>query len=201
LNFAIGRLHFAALLLPAVLAPLVVSVIAAASFAASAASAAEAADAARLPDGVYQVVRKADDAKSLEPLSDGEEIRIDDGKLLEPNVPLKQDPPQYIAVTKKSYVPIILNGEPIKNTDRVYKTRLLLQLAPEQIVPLEKFTRKNVGKQVAIVIGDRVVTVHKVREPIVGGRLQITRCTDNGCDVLFTELKNDLVGAEAVHAK
>ena len=196
MNFATGKLRFAILVKAALMAPLVVLVAAAASSAASA-----SAEAAKLPDGIYQVIRKADDAKSLEPLNEGEEIRIDDGKLLEPNVPLKQDPPQYIALTKKSYVPILLNSEPIKNTDRVYKTRLLLQLAPEQIVPLEKFTRKNVGKQVAIVIGDRVVTVHKVREPIVGGRLQITRCTDNGCDVLFTELKNDLVGAEAAHAK
>jgi hypothetical protein len=76
-----------------------------------------------------------------------------------------------------------------------------MQLAPEQIVPLEKFTRRHVGQQVAIVIGDRVVTVHKVREPIVGDRLQITRCTDNGCDVLFSALKNDLASRAAADAK
>ncbi|MBU6452629.1 MAG: hypothetical protein KGS72_12660 [Cyanobacteria bacterium REEB67] len=192
MKFAIGRSRFAVLLLPALVAPLAVLTVV---------STASASEGARLPDGIYQVLRKNADARALEPLSEGEEIRLDDGKLLEPNVPLMQDPPRYIAVSKKSYVPIVLNSEPIKNTDRVYKTRLLLQLAPEQIVPLEKFTRKNVGKQVAIVIGDRVVTVHKVREPIVGGRLQITRCTDNGCDVLFTELKNDVAGGEAAHAK
>ena len=43
----------------------------------------------------------------------------------------------------------------------------------------------------AIVIGGAVVTVHKIKAAVSGGRLQITRCSKYGCHMLFTELQKN----------
>jgi preprotein translocase subunit SecD len=114
---------------------------------------------------------------------------IDDGHLLEPNQPNLPDKPRFVALSTEHFVPMNLAQKPTKKLDGQGKKQLLLELAKGQVVPLETFTRENCGRSVAIVIGNQVVTIHKVREPILGGKMQITRCTDNGCDVLYTQLK------------
>jgi preprotein translocase subunit SecD len=82
-----------------------------------------------------------------------------------------------------------LGGNPEKGKDEKGRPKLLLTLEKTQIKPLEEFTTKNVNKSIAIVIGKDVVTTHKIRQPITGGRMQITRCTDNGCEAIYTQLQ------------
>ncbi len=143
-----------------------------------------------LVNGIYLVLRDAENAKLLEPAGVGERILIDDGYLLEPTQPNLPDKPRFVVLSTDQFIPINLAHKPTKKVDVQGKKQLLLELAKQQVVPLETFTRENCGRSVAIVIGNQVVTVHKVREPIKGGKMQITRCTDNGCDVLYTELQN-----------
>lgn len=89
---------------------------------------------------------------------------------------------------KNAFIPLLLRDDPVKHMDAEGKPKLSIALAEEQVGPLEKFTRDNVMKNVAIVIGGKVVTMHKIRVPIIGGKIQVTRCTDHGCEALYTEL-------------
>lgn len=143
-----------------------------------------------LANGLYLVLRDAENAKLLEPVGPSERILIDDGHLLEPTQPNQPDKPRFVVLSTEHFIPIVLAQKPTKKFDAQGKKQLLLELAKSQVIPLETFTRENCGRSVAIVIGNQVVTVHKVREQIKGGKMQITRCTDNGCDVLYTELQS-----------
>jgi preprotein translocase subunit SecD len=147
------------------------------------------AEDSTLRNGIYLVLRDAESSKSLEPAGANERILIDDGHLLEPTQPNLPDKPRFVALSTDHFIPISLAQKPAKKVDAQGKKQLLLELAKGQVAPLETFTRENCGRSVAIVIGNQVVTVHKVREPILGGKMQITRCTDNGCDVLYTQLE------------
>ena len=140
----------------------------------------------KLVDGLYLIQREAKSEKDLTPLKDAEHILINDYEFIAPE---ERGETSYVVVSKNSFVPIILASDPIKSNDQSGKPRLEISLAEEQIKPLEKFTSENVMKNVAIVIGGNVVTMHKIRVPIVGGKMQITRCTDHGCEALYTELQ------------
>lgn len=138
-----------------------------------------------LVDGIYLIQREAKSEKDLIPLKVEEQILINDFEFIAPD---ERGETSYVVVSKNSFVPIILASEPVKSNDQTGKPKLEISLAEDQIKPLEKFTTDNVMKSVAIVIGGKVVTMHKIRVPIVGGKMQITRCTDHGCEALYTEL-------------
>ncbi|MCC7527772.1 MAG: hypothetical protein IT342_04580 [Candidatus Melainabacteria bacterium] len=144
------------------------------------------AQANSLVDGLYLIQREAKSEKDLGPIKDAEKILVNDYEFIAPE---ERGEFTYIVVSKDSFVPIILAGEPVKSNDQKGKPKLDISLAEDQILPLEKFTTENVMKSVAIVIGGKVVTMHKIRVPIVGGKMQITRCTDHGCEALFTQLQ------------
>lgn len=139
-----------------------------------------------LADGLYLVQREANAKSELGSLKGSELILVNDNEFLAPE---ERGETSYIVVSKSAYIPIILAGEPVKSNDQAGRPKLEISLSREQIQPLEKFTRENVMKSVAIVIGGKVVTMHKIRVPIVGGKMQITRCTDHGCEALYTQLK------------
>lgn len=143
-----------------------------------------------LRNGIYLVLRDAASANMLEPIKDVERVLIDDGHLLIPTQPNVPDKPKFVVLSTSQFVPIELAHRPSRKFDAQGKKQLLLELAKSQVIPLETFSRENCGRSVAIVIGNQVVTVHKIKEPITGGKLQITRCTDNGCDVLYTQLED-----------
>lgn len=139
-----------------------------------------------LVDGLYLIQREANSEKDLGSIKDAEKILVNDYEFIAPE---ERGETSYIVVSKNSYVPIILAGEPVKSNDQTGKPKLEISLAQDQVLPLEKFTTENVMKSVAIVIGGKVVTMHKIRVPIVGGKMQITRCTDHGCEALYTQLQ------------
>lgn len=140
----------------------------------------------KLADGLYLVLRKDTDRSKIEPIAAGETLLINDYRFLEP---ADRQATEYVVVQKNQFVPLIMKEQPQKGTDTKGRPKLLISLAEEQSGKLEEFTRKNTGGSVAVVIGDQVVSCHKIREPIVGGRMQITRCTDNGCAAIYSELQ------------
>ena len=99
------------------------------------------------------------------------------------------DQPKILEIDSCDYVPLKLSENPhlIEQPDQ--KLRLQMSLTDDAALKLEKFTEKHLNKEVAIVISGRAVTMHKVRSKIEGGKIQITRCTDNACKHLFLELK------------
>jgi hypothetical protein len=47
-------------------------------------------------------------------------------------------------------------------------------------------------QMVAIVVGGEVLTMHKIKEPITSGQLQISRCNDNACELLYVRLRDNV---------
>lgn len=54
---------------------------------------------------------------------------------------------------------------------------------------MERVTRENIGRSAAFVIDGDVVTAHKIRTVIEGGRIQLSRCTDDACEVIAVRLQ------------
>lgn len=142
--------------------------------------------ASQLKDGFYLIIKEAETRDALPSLSEKETVLINDYEFLDPS---EREKPSFIVVSSESFVPFIFSNAPAKDRDEKGRTKLLLELADDQVKHLEQFTETNNGKSVAIVVGGKVVTTHKIREPIREGKLQITRCSDFGCDVLFTQLQ------------
>ena len=96
--------------------------------------------------------------------------------------------PAFLVIQPDSAVAIALMERPLKLRDKGGRHKLVLALAPASRSALATLTTANVGGEIAIIINGEAVTIHKIREPITEGKVQITRCTDNACEYLFTEL-------------
>ena len=102
-----------------------------------------------------------------------------------------KEPSIFVALEPSSFVPLIIAGAPRIEKTGTGTSALTVTLAKENAKKMEDFSRKHLGKEVAIVLGGEIVTIHKVRSVIKEGKLQITRCTDNGCEVLYSILKGN----------
>jgi len=139
-----------------------------------------------LSDGIYYVVRE--DSAERETRSGGNDFPVlpytarysDSGP---------EEPARYITLDPSSFIPMILEGAPDMQKDSGGKTLLGVTLKERYARPLEEFTRKHLGGKVAILLGGEIITIHKVRSVISGGRIQITRCDDNACEVLRSKLE------------
>jgi hypothetical protein len=100
-----------------------------------------------------------------------------------PNEPLT-----YVAIDRRDYVPLVIEGTPEMKPDAQGKSVLTVSLARKNAEKAEAFTRAHLGGRIAIVVDGEIVTLHKIRSVITGGRVQITRCTDNACEVLRSKL-------------
>jgi preprotein translocase subunit SecD len=142
--------------------------------------------AKKLPDGVYAVLREGTAEKDLLPLKDGEVLAVD-RQLYAKND--DKNPPRYLVVHKAPDVLLDLVGEPkaVKEGDDV--VRILLKLQPKSAEELERLTKNNVGKQVAICLGGEVVSAHKIRDAIKGGDVQISCCAPGSAKYLLEQLQ------------
>jgi hypothetical protein len=136
-------------------------------------------------NGFYAVTARASTADSARAASPGSAVLVYDQKYtaVDPNVT-----PEYVAIDTTFFVPLILDGPPEARPDGRGWTMLSVSLAGDQVKPLEDFSRAHLGGRVAIVIGGEIISMHKVREVLTGGKVQITRCVDNACQVLYTKL-------------
>ena len=100
-----------------------------------------------------------------------------------PNEPLT-----YVALAPKDYLPLVIEGRPEMKADGQGKSVLTVSLVRKNVKRAEAFTRAHLGGRMAMVIDGEIVTLHKVRSVITDGKLQITRCTDNACEVLRSKL-------------
>ena len=82
-----------------------------------------------------------------------------------------------------------LAGEPKAVKEGAEVVRILLKLKPQAATALERLTRDHLGRQVTIVVGGEVVTMHKVREVIKGGDVQITSCAAGAAKYLLEQLQ------------
>ncbi|MDM7916847.1 MAG: hypothetical protein ACE15D_06100 [Candidatus Eisenbacteria bacterium] len=143
--------------------------------------------AASLPlrDGLYPVLWESANADSAALRAPGHVVlpydRLYTGSK-------EREPRTWLAIDTTSTVPLLLEGEPEARADETGRALLSVTLAHEQVGPLESFTRDHLGRPVAILLDGEVVTMHKVRTVIQDGRMQITRCDSNTCEVLRSRL-------------
>jgi len=94
----------------------------------------------------------------------------------------------YVAIDLRDYVPLAIAGTPEMKSDERGKSVLTVSLTRKNAERAEAFSRAHLGGRIAIVVDGEIVTLHKVRSVITGGRVQITRCTDNACEVIRAKL-------------
>jgi preprotein translocase subunit SecD len=140
----------------------------------------------KLPDGVYAVQRDGLKEKDVLPLKDGEVLAVHHHRYLKSDT---KEPPHFLVVRPRPDVTLELVGAPtvVKDGDEV--VRILLKLQPKAAQALEKLTRDHLRREVAIVVGGEVVTMHKIRDVIKSGEVQITSCAAGAAGYLVKQLQ------------
>lgn len=130
---------------------------------------------APLDDGVYAV----EDASWIDdrdaPPGASESVLRYDPKRADAS---SREPERMVKLRTDRFVPLVIRGEPELGKTSDGKQLVDIALDAKYVGDLEAFTRAAVGARVAIVLDGQIVSVHKVREPIADGRVQISRCTD-----------------------
>lgn len=140
----------------------------------------------KLPDGVYAVLRDSVKEADVLPLKAGEVLVVHRHRYLKTDA---KEPPRYLVVRSAPDVVLGLAESPkaVKDGDEV--VRILLKLRPKAATALERVTTDQVGKQLTIILGGEVVTMHKIREAIKGGDVQITSCAAGAAKYLLERLQ------------
>ncbi|MCI0379162.1 MAG: hypothetical protein L0215_16260 [Gemmataceae bacterium] len=140
----------------------------------------------KLPDGVYAVLCESLIEKDVLPLKDGEALAVHRHRYLKKD---DKEPPRFLVVRPAPDVDLALASAPkaVKEGEEV--VRILLKLQPKAATALERLTSDRLGRQVTIVVGGEVVTMHKIREVIKGGEVQITSCALGAANYLMEQLQ------------
>lgn len=138
------------------------------------------------PDGVYAVLRESQKEKDVLPLEDGERVVVHRHRYLKND---DKEPPRFVVVRSVPDVRLDLDGEPKAVKEGAEVVSIQLKLKPKAAKALEKLTRDQLREQVTIVLGGEVVTMHKVREVIKGGEVQITSCAAGAANYLMKQLE------------
>lgn len=141
-----------------------------------------------IPDGLYLIVKIDTAATQVDTLS-SKEIAIYFSKLFED---FNSDEYLRIIIDTTEYVPLELEKAPTTEQQTEAKKKLLLSLTKEASEKLKFFTTNHVMNHVALVVDGEALTMHKIKEPITSGQLQITRCNDNACERLYVTLKDNI---------
>jgi preprotein translocase subunit SecD len=140
-----------------------------------------------VPDGVYAVLRESLKEKDVLPLKEGEVLVVHDARYLKKE---EKEPPRSLVVHSAPEVVFDLASNPKAVKEGTEVVRISLKLQPKAAAALERLTRDHLGKQVAIVLGGEVVTMHKVREVIKGGDAQISCCAAGSANYLLEQLED-----------
>lgn len=141
-----------------------------------------------IKDGLYLIDKIDTIATQLSPLSHNE-MAVSFSKLF---AEYNSDGFLRIIIDTTQYVPLELEKAPTTEQQTEQKKKLLLSLTKEASEKLKSFTAAHVMSRVVIVVDGEALTMHKIKEPITSGQLQITRCTDNACERLYVKLKDNV---------
>ena len=140
----------------------------------------------KVPDGVYAVLRESLTEKDVLPLKGGEVLVVHHARYLTKD---EKEPPRFLVVHSAPDVVLDLAGKPKAVKEGTEVVRISLKLQPKTATALERLTRDHLGGQLTIVIGGEAVTMHKIREVIRGGEVQITCCAPGAANYLFEKLE------------
>jgi hypothetical protein len=141
-----------------------------------------------ISDGLYLITKIDTVATQLSPLTSNE-VAISFSKLFKEYT---SDGFIRLVIDTTEYVPLELERPPVTEQQTELKKKLLLSLTKEASEKLKTFTANHLMSRVALVVDGEALTMHKIKEPITSGELQITRCTDNACERLYVKLKNNV---------
>lgn len=140
---------------------------------------AEAADV-KLVDGVYPVISSTEAELKSDPELKFVEL---------PNVPVRADGTS--AETKLIQVidQPLLRFRDVPHFNFKFENDECSEVGFQNTNDLMAYTREHVGSRLAVVINNKVISSHKIREPITTRRVRITCCTVGGGDHLHKHLK------------
>lgn len=139
-----------------------------------------------LENGVYVVLREASAPQDARVEGVPQVVLAYDRRKYSDAPP--NEPLTYIAIDPTNYVPLLIEGVPEMRKDTQGKSILTVSLTRKNAEKFEDLTRLHLGGRAAILVDGEIVTLHKIRSVISGGRLQITRCYDNACEVIRAKL-------------
>lgn len=139
-------------------------------------------------DGFYRVLRTGKKPGKIMPL-DKHETGIQFNRKFVAYADKNQ---RYVVVDHSDFAPLQLSTKPDLDKQEDGKHRLLLNLTEDAKAKLAAFTKAHVNESAAIVVGGEALTIHTIREVIDSGKMQITRCTDDACEMLFVELEDNV---------
>jgi preprotein translocase subunit SecD len=140
----------------------------------------------KLSDGFYAVQRESLKEKDLLPLKEGEVLLVNRHRYLEKG---EKEPPRFLVVRSAPDVEFDLAGAPKAVKEGKEVVRIYVNLQPKAAKALERLTRDHLGREITIVLGGEVVTMHKVRGVITGGEAQITSCAAGAANYLLEQLQ------------
>ncbi len=126
------------------------------------------APAADLEDGVYEVLAVASEKGELPTPDEDTRVLVFDGNFIVGGSDL---PPEHVLLRVAGHAPLALAKPPTPG-ESGGRAVLLLSLTPEAGKALETLT--TTAKRAAVVVNGTIVTVHRIRVPIVGGGLQVS---------------------------
>jgi len=138
-----------------------------------------------LQDGLYLVDKKLSTAR--------EETVGKDQALVHFNPDFSENAPDSctgLLVSTKEFVPLELLGEPQILRQEPATTKLELSFCKSSSEKLEKLSGENIMREAAMVISGEALTVHKIRDTIRNGKMEITGCSDKACEKLFTAIRD-----------
>jgi preprotein translocase subunit SecD len=129
-----------------------------------------------LEDGLYVVVPPAEDATSLAQRV----VELE-------TVPVKDEPVESMRI---STMPIVRLREMQLRGVGLDEANACNQITFKNDERLKAFSRDHVGTRVAVVIGGKVISSHKIRVPLEDDEFQVTFCTEGGGDHLYRHLRD-----------
>lgn len=150
----------------------------------SASNKSAATQTAAVSNGMYAVVGEPVDSPRAEVGQNQRQLRYD------PRMADSQstDPVQYVTVQTGDFVPLVLATAAEHRKQDDGRILIGVSLAAPYVQKLADFTRTNLGQRVALVLDGEVMSTHKVRTIIDGGRMQITRCDEHSCQRILSKL-------------
>ncbi len=120
------------------------------------------------------------------PLANGV-YAVEEGKSKGNHLVIRQYEGKDLVLDTANFAPLRVEGKPQINR-YARGSWLMLQLAPEAAKRLENLTRSHMNRPIAVVVGDKILSVPTVRSVITDGKARVTPCEDESCELLLRQL-------------
>lgn len=140
-------------------------------------------------DGIYLVQRHGKSPVNMLPLEPYEKLVTTNGESLNSGAVDHA----WTVVNRMHFVPLVLDETPEKSATEDGKAALYLTLNDEQSAAFAELTSNYLNRQIAIVIDEKVCTRHTIKSAITSGNVQISSCSENGCEILLSALEDNVV--------